>query len=351
MCKKLIYLIYLLVLFTSCEEYYTPKIDTIGGELVVDALITNDVSKNYVRLGKTRAFYSQESLPTVSGAKVELVEINGQVTYGYESGEGYFVFSTIPTPGKNYKLRIINGIDIYESEVVTMPAVPTFDNFYSEHVEKKVYKTDGSGVPVAHNVKGREIYIDAPVTSLLSHYRFAVRSTVEWSYSAPGVGGPPPPIVYGWETFYENSGFNVAGPKKFSEATDYIIKHPLVMLSYNVQDYLNTDTLVLHGWIIIVDQFGTSSGSFDYHEKLNNQLAATGSLFDPIQTQVYGNITCRTNPSKRVYGYFDLNSYRQFRYFINLSLPANLIEFRQIYRYPFIPDTGKTTGVTPYWWE
>lgn len=351
MCKKLIYLTYLLILFTSCEEYYTPAIDNIDGQLVVDAQITNVATGNYVHLTKTRAFYAKLPAEPVMGAKVELVEINGSSELGNENGAGYFTFYTIPVSGKNYKLRITIGKDTYESEVVTMPPLPVITNFYTAHRVEKVYKTDGYGVPTAHEVQGREIYIDAPVTSALSHYRFNTRSIIEWSYNAPSTSGPPPPTIYGWKSIYTNSGFNLAGPKKFSAATDKIEQHPLLMLSYNAQEYLNTDSIISHGWILIIDQYGTSTGSFEYHEKLNSQFAADGSLFDPIQTQIYGNITCITDPSKIAFGYFDLNSYQQIRYFMNLSGPNSPVELRRLFRFPLIPDEGQTVGSYPSWWE
>jgi hypothetical protein len=350
MCKKLIYFSYLLLLFTSCEEYYTPVIDTVGGQLVVEALLTNDASKNFVRLTKTRSFYDKLPPLAALNAKVALVGIDGIAIRASESIPGNFTFNSIPVAGKNYKLRITYNNDTYESEMVMMPPVPTYDNFYTENVEKKIYKTDGDGVPSAHYIQGREVYIDAPVSSVLSYYRFETRSISEWVYAPPGLSGPAPPPLYGWQSFFENSKFNIAGPKKFSQ-NEKIEKQPLTLLSYRSSDYLESDSLVSLGWILIIDQFGTSKGSYEYHEKLNSQFAADGSLFDPIQTQVYGNITCITDHSKNVFGYFDLNSYKQFRYYLYITGPEYPGTLRQIFRYPNIPYAGESLGFTPDWWE
>lgn len=352
MDKKLIYLSWLLILFTSCEEYYTPAIDKIDGQLVVDALITNDATKNYVHLTRTSDFYSDLPNAPVSGAKVELVDGNGtRVESGKEKLPGDFNFSTIPVAGKSYKLRILIGPDVFESEFVTMPPVPAISNFYSGDKVQREYRTDSYGVPSAYDIQGREIYIDAPATNALSHYRFDTRSIIEWTYNPVAEVGPPPPTRFGWKSFYEKSRFNIAGPKKFSAATDKIEQHPLLMLSYNARDYLQLDSLTSNGWILIIDQYGTSAGSFDYHQALNSQFAADGTLFDPIQTQIYGNITCKTFPQKVVFGYFDLNSYRQMRYYFNLFSPGASVIIRQLFRYPFIPDAGETRGFRPDWWE
>ena len=340
----------MIILLASCEEFYTPKIDTIEGQLVVDAQITNDVSQNYVRLTKTSAFYSTQQATPVTGAKVELVQINGNTTTAYESGSGNFYFNSTPIIGKSYKLRITILQDIYESDIVVMPPIPSISSLYTEHKVEKQYRTNASGAPMEYILEGRQIYVDAPVISTLSHYRFASRSVMEWVYTPPEVAGPPPPQVYGWSSFYYISEFNIAGPKIYSQ-TGKIEKHPLFSLSYRIADYLQTDTVVQKGWILIIDQFGTSAGSYDFHAKLNSQFGADGSLFDPVQTQIFGNITCKNDASKIVFGYFDLNSYRQYRYYVTLGGKLNTSIPRQLLRYPSIPNGGQTVGFPPSWWE
>jgi len=354
MPKKLIYFSFLIIFFSACEEYYTPDIEKVNGQLVVEAQITNDVSKNYVHLTKTRDFYDQQPPGVVSGARVELVEINGAVAQGVESGKGYFNFSTVPRTGKNYKLRIIFQNNNYESEVVTMPPLPVIDNIYAEQIMKQIYSTDAYGTPQLRETKQIQVYIDAPVTDALSHYRSSTRAIIEWYYLIPETYPPnpkAPTIIYGWKSYTDNIIFNIAGPKKFSQ-NEIIKKHPLLTLWINASEYLLPDTVSFGGSVIlIIDQYGTTKGSFDFHEKMNNQFSADGTLFDPIQTQIYGNIKCTTDPSKIAFGYFDLNSYRQNRYFLNLFTQQNNVKLRQILRYPYIPDTGQIIQIIPEWWE
>lgn len=348
--KALTYFLFLFIFFSSCEEFYNPKIELIEGQLVVEALITNNLSSSFVHLTNTTSFYDKQPPTPVSGALVELVEINGKAIQGIENSPGYFIFNSVPLTGRNYKLRILIKKDIYESEPVTMPPLPTLSDLNTEHKEKKIYITDGYGVPQAYNQQGREINVDLPVSTSLSYYRFNVRSILEWTWDATVKNAPPPPTVYGWLSYYQNDKFNLAGPREFSP-TEKIEKYPLLMISYNAKDYLHSDSLISNGWILIIDQFGTSKGSFEYHEKLNSQFAADGSLFDPVQTQIYGNITCITDRTKVVFGYFDLNSSRQYRYYFNLSSPFTNVILRQIFRYPYIPDDGQTRDGSPAWWE
>ena len=354
MIKELIYLIVLLVFFASCEDIYHPKIDVVQGHLIVESLITNDPSHNYVLLTKGTSFYDENPTDGVAGSSVKLIDGEGNITVGIESSPGNFHFDLVPTPGQSYKLQILYNNDTYESEVVTMPPIPHLINFYTGRIEKVEYQNDGFGNPVASTVIDRELYADIPVTPNLSYYRFGMRSILEWYYTPPMTGPPSgssPPTIFGWLSVYYNDNYNIAGPKKFS-LSDLIEKHPLIRLPYGTIQFIKPDS-TFAGWIFMLDQYGTSKESYDYHEKLNNQFSATGSLLDPIQTQVYGNITCKTDPSKKTYGYFDLNSYRKYRYFLYFTdpQPNGSITVRELTRYPTISDEGETAYYPPGWWE
>jgi len=229
-----------------------------------------------------------------------------------------------------------------------MPPLPEILNTSLVEKVKTEYFSDIYGVVTPTSFPGNNICIDAPVTDSLSYYRFSTRSILEWTTSVSN------PEIFGWNSYYPTN-FNIAGPKTFSQASDKIEKHPLVWLANESTKYLDLDhrqvAIVSVGWILIVDQYGTSKGSFDYHEKLNSQFAADGSLFDPVPNQIYGNIRCLSDSSKIVYGYFDLNSYRQYRYFLRMAIKYNGDNLRQILKYPYIYDFGQIAKFPPDWWE
>ena len=172
---------------------------------------------------------------------------------------------------------------------------------------------------------------------------------MEWVYVVPNT--PIPPTIFGWQTLYDNNTYNLAGQKKFSQS-GRIEKQLLMMLPYDTYGLIQLGASVA-GWIFTLRQYGTTQGSYDYHEMLNSQLTAQGSLFDPVQTQIYGNITCKTDSSKIAYGYFDLNSTRQYRYYVSFSTsdPTIGVTIREITNYQDIPDNGKLTNQHPGWWQ
>ena len=364
MRKERYLLLLLLPLFVSCEKLYHPAIDPMSGLLVVDAQITNDLTKNDVHLSRTRSFYDDQAVREVTGANVTLNEVGSKVVLrGYEKTTGHYAFFEVPSPGKQYFLRIVIQNDTYESKAVTMPPLPVINNFYTTKVTIRYNEDSGEGTPRTYEKPGREIDADLPVNEALSNYRFSVRSLIEWTWSA--VPGSLNPDSYGWFSYQNNERFMLAGPADVTEPGK-IIKFPLLTLSYTAYDYYHSSLRSLNatGWILFIEQFGISKESYEFHERLNSQFAASGSLFDPIQTQITSNILCKSKTSEIVYGYFDLYTYKQYRYFLKLPPPPLELTLRQIYRYPDIPFDGEIMAEKPsatnpnpdpirppIWWE
>lgn len=372
-----------LILLASCEEYYTPPIDDMPGLMVVDSHVTNDPNQNFVRISKARAFYSTAAVEWVSGALVELVQENFQIIKAREDAPGYYVFPSTPVSDKRYRLRITYLKDIYESDYVVMPPVPSIDSLYTRHEVEKVTRTNAYNVPEQFDQPGRQIYIDAPVTPQLQYYRFNYRAIIQWTFNPywmedsanviiqpiktksamldrfASVYGPIVPLgddtskhyLYGWLSVTDKNLFNLVGPKEFS-LTQRIEKHPILSLAYNSYAYLDSFTEQSANWIIILDQYGIPKESYDYHDKLNRQFSADGTLFDPVIAQVYGNITCRTDPEKIVLGFFDMNSFKQYRYYLNLGTGTDqTVVLRQLDQFFEIPDRGFKKDIPPIFWE
>ncbi len=346
MVKKIYYLVFLSLFIVSCEKIYRPAMDTVSGSLVIDAQITNDISRNVVHLTRTRSFYDNLPVLEVSGATVTLNEIGSKVVLkGYESSAGHYVFSSVPESGKQYFLRILIQNDTYESRAMTMPPIPKITNFYTTKVTIKYNEDSGEGTPRTYEKPGREIDADLPLTDALLYYRFKIRHLIEWTLN-PTQGFYPD--SYGWYSYQNNERFMLAGPKNQTGPGE-IVKFPLLTLSYTAYDYYHSSLrdLIAAGFIIFIEQYGISKESYDFHELLNNQFAASGSLFDPIQTQINGNILCKTKPKEVVYGFFDLYSFKQYRYFLKLPLPPLELTLRQLYTYPDIPFDGEIVAEKP----
>ena len=348
--RTFIAVLFVLFLFVSCEEIYNPTIETVPGQLIVESHLTNDPAQNFVKLSTTRSFYSNLPAVKVVGAKVTLTQVGGAAQKGIEGDFGFFTFPKTPEPGKKYLLQIQYQNNNYESTQVLMPPLPTIDTLYTPAATNKTYTTSVYGSPTLVEDPGRNISIDAPISPSLEYYRFNYRAVLQWIYNPPATMGPPPPSWYGWTSVSSKELFNIAGPKDFS-VSDKIQNHPVLFLPFNSQQYLDSIQQMPEGWIVIIDEYGITKESYDFHKKLNQQFSAEGSLFDPVNTQVYGNIHCTNDPSKIALGFFDLNSYRQYRYFLNLSVNDKAGIQRRLNRYLAISDKGYLIGYCPAFWE
>lgn len=376
----IIWLVPFLFLLGSCEEYYTPALEEMTQVMVVDSHITNDPKQNFIWISKTRNYYSTSAIEWISGALVELVQENFQIIKAREDAPGYYVFPATPVPGKKYRLRITYLKDVFESDYLIMPPIPAIDSLYTRHEIEKVYRTNGYNVPELFDKPGRQIYIDAPTTPELQYYRFNYRAIIQWVFNPLFMNDSstiliyeknatrtntesalalPIPIgedtskhvLFGWISKTDNGLFNLAGPKNFS-VSERIVKHPIVSLAYNSAEYLDSAVQEPYNWIIILDQYGIPKESYDFHERLNRQFSADGSLFDPVIAQVFGNIHCKSDPDKIVLGFFDLNSYKQYRYYLNLGSGNDItVVLRQLDQYFDIPDRGFRKDEPPIFWE
>ncbi len=351
MRKALLHIILIFALFVSCEEYYKPDLDVGPGILVVESHVTNDPNQNYARLSLSDNFYNTEPRDKIYGAKVDLIEVGGQTTNGVERTPGYFTFARTPVAGKKYVLRIAYQKNIYQSEQVIMPPLPSIDSLYTTHTVEKSYRTNVYGNPEQVLTPGREIKINAPITKSLEYYRFTWRAIIQWHYDPPALAGPPPPPYFGWISKYDREIFNLAGPKEFS-LSNKVTNHRLLMLAYDSRQHLDSLTQIPDGWILIVDQYGIQEASHNFHQKLNQQFTAEGSLFDPILSQAEGNMHCVNDATKPVLGFFDLNSYRQYRFYLHLGNgEKGVVKQRRINQYYEIPGQGYLRGIRPPFWE
>jgi len=347
-----------IILFTSCEEIYKPELEIVTGTLVVESHVTNDPNLNFVKLSKTNDFYNTEAQEKVTGARVDLVLVTGTnlrpIETPFKSTEespGFYTFQNFPVPGSKYKLRIMVGRDIFESNLELMPPLPVIDSLYTGYKVEKSYRTDSYGPPTLVESPGQGIYIDAPLTPALQYYRFNWRTVLQWTYYPIILNGPSQPSYLGWISRYMDGEFNLAGTKQFS-SSDHVAKHSILSLPYNINAYLDSAEQIGSGWIVLLDQYGISKDSYTFYENLNKQLSAEGNLFDPLLAQVYGNIHCKNDASKIVLGYFDLNSYRHYRYFLNLGVnERSKVIKHEIKKYPDIPDRGYVRGIPPVFWE
>ena len=354
MGKKIGYIILIMFTVFACEDVYRPNLDQVENKLVIEALMTNDTSQNFVKISKSRNFFDNSSIEMVSGATVELIDGQNQIYNGQETEPGYFTLDHASKPGEHYQLRVMAEGETYESDVEVMPALPAYDSIYSEseHVTKYFYSSYGE--PIAYDAEQTHTFIDLPMTDSLANYRFNLTKTLEWIIQPPAIFGPPPPNIYGWVNYGSAGNFNIAGPADYGTG-DVIKRHSLIELTKRLDglispDYIDQDAY-MDGWVIKVNEYGMSSKTYDYYRSMIDQLDATGKLFDAVYAQLEPNIHCVSNPDKTVLGYFEVSSYKYFRYFVFSARGATWVYSHIVKKtQPFPPSDTIQSYQEPDFW-
>lgn len=126
--KNLLYIIAALIIFTSCEENIELETDQVEPKKVIEAVITNLPGRQYVRLTTTSDFYSEEDLPAISNASVDVTDSYGTLHHYTESEDqpGYY-FPDVDFVGEvnvTYSLDVnING-ELFTASDVLLPVTP-----------------------------------------------------------------------------------------------------------------------------------------------------------------------------------------------------------------------------------
>ena len=127
MTSKL-WIIILLLLFTSCEEVINIDLNESEPRLVIDANITNS-SPCIIALTESQGFYSDEPYTRISGATIELSDNMGNKEIVKETKEKGIYMS-----GGTYSLNISIENMTYEAKATIPKAIP-IDSLYIYNVK------------------------------------------------------------------------------------------------------------------------------------------------------------------------------------------------------------------------
>lgn len=348
MKKALIYIVVWLTML-GCEDVYRPEIMDIAEFPVIEARITNNPAFNYIIISRTTKFTDQLTFNPVSDAKVEIMKEDGTFYPATPTTAGYYSFNYALEPQKRYKLRIIFDDELYESNWETLPPLPAIEKFYVEPHEQVNYSNNLYGVPQKYYIKGFQVSVDLPVTADNKYYLFRWHSYLQFVIPKQSSRS------YEWLSFTKTSSDNMAEPPIHSYSS-IISKHELMFNTLDYISYLDTADYPERkkamdlGWIFEIDQYGQSDGAHQFFQSAAKQLKAEGQLFDPMYSQIKGNISCTTNPEKKMLGVFDLCSVTRHQYYVT-DIEAGNIYYHKIDPIWEIPDEGASPRVPPPFWQ
>ena len=302
--SKHIFWFLLLLLMGACEEPYMPREIVMPNRyLVVTGFINSGGDTTTIRLSRTQNL-SDDSGPTVeTGADVWIEGERGERFNLKEDLPGTYVHSGSDMSNLGRcRLRIRTAGKDYASEFVAINRTPPIDSVS--------WKADDSGLNVyvnTHDPQNQTRYYrweyDEAWEYLSTYY-----AELEFADGAVRPRTAESEEIYRCFQFNKPSVIKLGNSIKLSE--DRISEAQLLRIPA-------VSNKLMSRYSILVKQYALTKEEFEYWDILKRNTETMGTLFDPLPSQLTGNIANLSDPTEIVIGYIGAYSVEEKRLFIN----------------------------------
>jgi hypothetical protein len=325
---------------TSCSKVYDPQIDTTQKVLVVDGMVTNKNDAYHIFLTYAMPFNSSKKGTPVSGANVYVTDNLANSCKFNERTTGDYVSDSLQFTGQagnTYRLHIVTTDGaVYESDPQKMFPEVIPDNVYAEFDNQEILDPS-TGLKV--NTHGADILVDISNHSdTLPRFRMTSNLVTQYYYYETLPIDIHTKYIfefYCWQTINANTTINMTGGEYFLNSAS-IKKHPVCFLDDNfyvwaiIYDCLinladTTGSALANGYqfydihhrILYLSTYTLNTETYLYYKSLDEQMQSEGKLFDPVASQLAGNIKCITDPEKKAIGFFEASSVSNSEYVVD----------------------------------
>lgn len=299
--NKLFFIAILLSLVGCKDKIDIPLRETDKTLLVVEGSLRVGSEVTVITLSKTVNVNEKVDFKPVLKAQLIVEDKNGNTKFLNESGNGtYSYFDLGLVPGNEYRLRIRTPDNKeYLSEYVVAKTTPAIDSisWKKENGDLFIYAN-------AHDNTNSTRYYkwDFDETwEIHSYYR------ANYQYVGGTVVVPAPSFHYQCWKYDKATSINVGSSAHLS--SDVISEFPLLLIK------AGSDKLSVR-YSILVKQESLTKKAYEYLLLMKKNTESIGSIFDPLPSDLKGNIQCISNPEEGVIGYVTASSTIQKRIFI-----------------------------------
>jgi len=316
----------------SCvDPYRPPEIEAPNRYLVVDGFLNGGAASSTIKLSRTQKLATTTAPLAETKATIRVEGSTGEAYSFVESTAGTYTLSTATLPiGKVYRVRIKTaGGSEYLSDPITIKQTPRIDSISS------AVKNDGL-----------QVYVNThDATNKTRYYRWEYEDTYEirTPYSSPYdfvngrvVNRTSPPVNNCWRT-QQSTAILLGTSARLTQ--DVLRQAPLLFIP-------GSSPKLWIKYSLLVKQYAQSQEAYAYWENLQKITEQAGGLFDPLPSEVGGNIHSLTNPAEPVLGFVDGYTTEQVRVFIERPLQLSFSLLRTGYADCKL-DTIPTPGAPP----
>lgn len=309
----------------SCYKPYDAGLDENKKILVVNGLITNEDVSYRVQLSYALPFDSSGTSQPAYATNVHVTDESGNYYAFHELGNGYYASDSLQftgQPGSTYTLHIntVDG-DIYQSDPQRLFPFEYPDRVYTEFdYQETLSKISGLKV-LTH---GANILTDIRNESdTMPRYRFTTNLVTEYIFVLCPPGSECD-FYYCWQTENANANVNLTGGEYSINAAS-VNKHAVGFIDDDLYCYsmIYFKPYMISARIIYLNQYTLSNEAYLYYKNIDELLRSDGKLFDPIATQINGNIKCLNHPENKVFGFFEVSSVSNTSYKVDFRNLVN----------------------------
>ena len=306
----LLFFIGLVVLVIRCREPFEASVSSSKIRiLIVDGYINAGPGQTVIRLSRATPLGESQSMDYERNATVSIVDSENQEYILTESSDGMYTSGELNLPIENeYKLKIVvEGAEEYHSTSLPVKVTPPIDSISWEWT------------------KSLDIYANAHDAESKTHYymwtyqedweiRSAYKSLLMWDDT---VKPRPPPetnqMFICWKSAKSKGLIFESTSSLTSDKMKFLLKqiaHAAERTSWK--------------YAITVTQHTLDEPEYDYLKLMEKNTQQVGSFFDPMPSQLYGNIENIKQPDETVIGYVGVYTTVTKRLFIlNSELPSS----------------------------
>lgn len=348
-------IIALIMTFAACESYYTPDIDEQESHLVFSGLITDTLGPQYVDISQSSSYNDESSTTGLSGFVVVIEEKNGDIIALTETETGHYEADStiIGKVNTQYRMKATSpeGKIYISSYVEILSSAPVNSISACHYKETTLSENTNSSGYTEETEEGTTIMASSNTNGFTPYYRYEYCLIIETTQLYPD--GFSNFVIYIARPYnsYSRVYLNLSNANLYDD--NDIINHPICNINNTVtystlvidsldidengeRQFSNDDIDVDYfGMLVQIRQYSLSEESYSFWNAIDEQMNATGQFFDPVESQIVGNITCESDSTEDVYGYFGASSisvYNQHLYLKsnNVAITKPIIYFPTI---------------------
>jgi hypothetical protein len=326
------FLLCLLIIAIGCQKaYHPPYISSPGSYLVVEGVI-NPAGLTTIKLSKTVNLAASSTVNPVIGAIVTIESDKGAAYPVAGTGSGQYVSASLELDNTaNYRLRIKTADNReYLSDFVAVTNSPPVDS-----------------VSMAVTSNGIQVYANTHDQQSSSHF-------YRWAYEETWV------LHTGFFSLFKSNGDTVLQRDVTNDqvyqcwnsdtsttivlatssglSSNVISNVPLTFIAAGSQKLDGKQSIVIdqtkpnvNAYSILVKQYAMTKDAYDYWTNLKKNTQDIGRIFDPLPSEILGNIHSLTDPNEPVLGYISAGTMSSLRFFIDNGQIPTLWTFNTEY--------------------